>query len=771
MSEEAKGTFTRFYPPSEDKLLLSALGGMRAAAAQGRIYFPAWEGREEVFMSRRRVKVNTGPPPEAGEADRELIAPLYRPLADLPSQAVACARAGLDVERPVAFVGPDLWLPAAVLAAAGGRALLQLTSIDQVEELSATMEARSLALVCLPVQLPVGCAARLTSGGQRAGSAPGMPVGLVTGRDEAHLYDLVLKTLLYNHRPAPARSLFVYWEGARDVLLPPALDGRLRVLSGENCRRAALEEECRAREMASFSVIGHGREDGVVAGDFILCGRRLKDCASGSGTAPPGAAGGHRLPACAGGGECFRQRREPFPASMVPARLTLVNSCCTWTVTGGAFDVDYSLTLALLDGACAAFVSSPLMAEGKPYQNVLFHHLADEGAAAGEIVTALNEAVAAGGADHPTLLLAGDPELRVAAPRATVAESLESSSDEDVPRVEIATAGRARTVIRVSGLPDAAGPTVVEAVSPARFDRPITCLVRERETGRAELDLFSLYPLPETVTLAVWRRDPVVELGAGVIGPAVAGLECLDRMGIRLQKVERLVADIRAQSQAAVKDGADYRFRPEVCTQLLRRLRRLTARLDQAEEQVMDWFLEGTSGRRLHFNEFYRPMYRVLRSGPGPSACPYCGGETLAYVFGHRLYDGDRRWLLSCACCGPLEDLPAEDHPRIRFQGPDRLPRRGRRQQRLTVTNPARRRRRVLVGCCFHEGARRRLKCGADRHRLNIPPLGEARIETPLEAEDAWPHHYFLRVYTICDGAVGCFSRSMWVTGGEAAGD
>lgn len=790
------------FTPQDERALLAGLAGMTKPDQPRAVYFLTWDGKEDLFKRRPQAsRVETEWPPQANEDDLGRAATLRQPNPDPAIQAQACAAVGLDTQHVVAYINPELWTPAAVLAANTGRALLLLSSLDDLPHVIRALTPRSLALVARADELGPGADTKLAEAAQGCGSptGPRTAVGLVTGRDDVQLYDLVLKSLLYRVIPAPGRSLFLYRQGSwHDPLPERGLDGRLEVLSGSRAVLHDLMQACARGPVAAFSVVAHGRDDGVSLEDHVICGR-ARDV---SGKRPLPSRrnfpfGGPGAPPCAWGRRCDRARKEPFPGWRIPARIVFLNSCSTWTVTRSVFTADYSLPFSFLDGDCAGVLASPFPSQGNDCLNVFFHHLVDQGATLGEIQAALNDAIVTGSADYPSLLLLGDPEFAVLpSSRGTHAAVEDVTVRRDGRRawtVAVQPRNRHRVVSRLVGLPrsaSAAGPArlTVEALEEGACDG-VYCLVHRSQVG-ALLDLFSLYPMGNLLQVRLRAGDPVGEWGPRCVGPSVEplGWRVLRRkpkgsLGIsgEASVPERVLSTLHDETPY-------YRYRPASCHSLLRELRSATG--PQARSQgrrrlsalellgwpwrprlpagdwepgVLQWLAEGVERDSVQFADRHRSWYRVVSVSPG-ELCPVCHNDTLMYKLAHRLNPRVQRNLMLCARCWALSDTPAGAYLTLDFRGQHVLGPGEKGRQSIVIRNPSGRKMWVELAWCFQDGAKSGLKPDPRTGTVNLLPGVETEIHYAITASpDTPPSHYWLRVHTMTAGGVGLFSRSVWV--------
>jgi hypothetical protein len=731
---------------------------------------------------------------------------------------------------PVVFAVDGPWAPPAQLLAAlrGARFVL---ARDATAMLAAAAEAlgdradadrpASLTFAASPRELDARVlleTARLCGLEDRARPWTAVPHGFLTARDPAAASALVVRAAAYSAR-RPPRDVVLLRTELRDLGSEAA---GLTVATKPQASLDRLNQAWAAGPVGILSFVGHARDDVLYITGGGICGMAPALCdagpraaqaagagaaaaaaASAAGDSAPGDAADAHLPCCAYGTPCYRAG-ESVPAWDVRAACVFLNSCMTCKLDRAIFDLDYTLTAAFLDGWSAAVVGSPLMTDGREFQSILFTHLVRAGLSVGEATLKTNQATAQTGIDIPSMVLLGDPELRL--PTAAAAAAAASP--------------------RVVSLPGASPPVAAPPVAPAAIPRAADIAVGEgplvtatiADAGLAGLlaagDLkFSgrcgdgkgapVYCIvspaaPDAVEIRAltWTRfrDPVlrVRLEGGAhaereawrrTAAAIDELAKLGRININAPKFKSLLAEAESSATAFASSLHGFEYDIDCQAAARRQAGRLFELVGRAQELVLDHLLAVTRARVYHFAEAYRGGMVMTGRDVHGERCPYCGDLVYVYRLDHAVFGGLRRTCYMCSTCGVYLDQQAGGAApplALRFFGPDRARPGQALEQRLVVAAPgagpvagpvA-----GVVGMCVADEARHGVQCRPDRGAFALPGGGEAAhgdeaaFEFTVSFPDGVsPHHYWLRAYAVAGGAVYCASRNLWVAPPEGA--
>lgn len=483
---------------------------------------------------------------------------------------------------------------------------------------------------------------------------PRTDVGVLAARSAAELSFLVVKTLVYGQVT-----------GGDDICLAPLLTGDQAIGS---MPLTVYPDQVpapvtRLREpLRTLSICAHGNEDYVIAGpQQRFCGRRQASTAQEPTTTHLGVTG--TAPACVADGTCAFEGDELLRPQQIRARAVLLNTCLSakgsLSLFGGVND--FSVGQAFLDGWAAALLASPLLKESTLGENLLFHTLVDSGATLGECARALNEHMRSTGIDAPSVVLWGDPELRLAPPRASA----------DWPRLT-AEPDELGVRLRVPAGARPAGFVELDADQPAK-------LVPESVSGDVGDALFwfrGRLPVGEGVLLLPLDPGHRARTEVSIVLRAVEHATTTRSLADAIRSVDRLrflgvYADahkggLRGSAQSLptlVRLEAEARLDLGLFPRFDKRRQPVRDDLRESDSLVLNRLLKMTRRSEFHFVEGYRSIIEnEARIADEP--CPYCGEVVLRYEC-WSLHDPDmRRYLDSCPVCGANQDV---DRPDVRL--------------------------------------------------------------------------------------------------------
>lgn len=520
-----------------------------------------------------------------------------------------------------------------------------------------------------------------------------------------------------------------------------------------------------------FSLLTHGSEDylRLTSGD-LLCGL----------TGDPGQRGAalrelSTAPACVRGDGCVYPRARRWDPASVPAQIVFVNACLTVKLGTQLFGSGERFTVGrrFLDAWAGTYVASPLLKDGSPAENLLFHQLLDEGLSVAAAVRVVNGNLRRWGVDAPEILVFGDPEAVYAtAPPATPTPGVEVRSSPDggtridftgtlparvrvpLPGPELRRAHRAGRLRITAGAPFGGRLPVYGALG--EVDGQLSAFVlgfRERP----------LAPDDPPCTVTVTARPQVTD--AERIVRAVERYDNLASLDIKLDKTRSVLADA-ANSLPAVA-----RRTRALAAELTQSepLHRVTARvLDNCarlDRHLLDTLLRLTETREYHFVEAYRPTYAVRHVDSPHGACPYCGEALHRYHSAHVLRPSLRRLLLSCPVCGAVQDTE-DDSVRLRLSGAGLLTPGGSTEVTAGIANDGAAPLDVLLGARITRGRPYGFGFRLEPDRLRLAPGTSATARLTVTTPDPLPpgavrHAVLLRLYAVGMGRIDFAGRDL----------
>lgn len=747
-----------------DEYLAVALSAHEAPGETFPVYDP--EGRH---LWPRRVSARLGIPvvdPPTGEPRTDSGA--------TPEEAEAVLRHAREDHLVVAVPGRGkdegyAW-PAAVFALAKRARLERAYGVEDV--LRAVRRAGSprwLTIVGPSDALGFGWTARIRE------ARPELDVGLLCAQSVVKLGELVFKALAHPRLPA-----------ARDVFVAPLLKGDAPVAAGrlttypqDAVDAAALTDGTGLHRV--FSLITHGSEDYMRLGSGdILCGLTPDESAREAAVREGGP-----LPACLQGDGCVypeARRRDP---ARVPAQVVFANACLTVKLGTQLLGRDNRFTVAqrFLDAWAGSYVASPLLKDGTPAENLLFHHLLDEGLPLGTAVRVVNDNLRRWGVDAPEVVIIGDPEATYAPEPATVAPP-SVTCHEEPGRARIVFEGvvPARTRIRLKDPDLLAGPAdglTVTPLAPFGGRQPVYCATGVID---GEPNLFVLALQDHRITGPHTSRTLVLERttgrgaapgptahGSGAVAAAHRIVRAIERyenlafLDLRLDRTRNILADAANSLPTIARRVKAVAAEPTRSEPLEKATDRILANCRRLDRNLLEMLLRLTETREYHFVEAYRPVYAVRHVDSPYGVCDYCGEVLHRYVSAHVLRPHLRRHLLSCPVCGATQDTE-DDAVRIAIRGDNRLQPGTETVLDVRMDNDGDEPLEVLLGARITRGKPHGFGFRLDPDTLTVPPRAAARTRLTVTTGEPSIHHpVLLRFYAVGLGRIDFAGRDLWI--------
>lgn len=676
----------------------------------------------------------------------------HRQALTLTLQAPAGA-AGAAEARVLALATDGPWLAAACLQAVliGASLSICRDSDDLVAALADASRDATLYIVAAPERLTSHTLARLYHAADPLGpDRPGWAerLGLFTARDAAALVRLIYRSAAARATGIPGTGVLITC--AEELpQVPEAPPAGLSIL-GRDAATAARLSALPLDQVGSLSFVAHGRDDILWLRDALVCGR-------GPAEAPGGEFGG--LPSCAHADQCYQPQRQLLDPVALATPLVFINSCASLKPAKSVFPTRFNVGLRFLDGATCALVASPLMTNGKLWQNLLFQFLLHSGRTLGAAVQIVNQATARSGLDFAGLHLIGDPTLTVSAPSPT--EPVPWPGDDFAQPGRIATGGSPFCEVILPAPPR--GPLTITAAERLPAQRPVYYALAQTGAGR-RLFLFSLWPLPPHLTLTFTPGDELAGLRAAA-GRGLATIRHAEWLGIRDQQLDRLVPELQQSLRSVQAVGQSQRYSLQAAALARRRCRHVAELEERIADLVLNWLLAATRERNLQLYETYRETYTAGGWVWGEQDCYLCGDALVTFTAANALVADQTRAVSLCPTCGIIEDRPGD--LRLRFAGPTQLGYNEDLPLTLTLTNTGPTHLSGLAGAAVVNSVRYGLSATPERFAFSLPPGAAAAYRFVLRATAATPpHHFWLRAYAVCSGQITSAGANFWVSQG-----
>lgn len=592
---------------------------------------------------------------------------------------------------------------------------------------------------------------------------PWVTPGVLCAPTPAKLSELVFKTLLYPELPAERDEFYAgLLKGTEELRT-----GALTIFPADAVDADRLVGDLGMRRVLSF--IAHASEDylRISPGD-ILCGLTDDLAAREAAQAAAGP-----LPACLQGDTCvYPESRRHDPAELT-GQVIFANACLSLKFGTQLLGEDNRFTISrrFLDGWAGTFVASPLLKDGIPAENLLFHTLLEGGATVGAAARAVNENLAWWGVDAPAVVVIGDPEAVYAT---APVEPEEDSPPEVTSHGEVTditfegnVPARSRVRLAGAGLLQAYrdGTLEVSAAEPFGGRLPYYVAAAERE-GALDLHLLGVQERvrredepPRRLQVTVRpAEDPL-----GWVVRAFARYENLAFMDLKLDKGRSVLADMVNNLPTMARRAKAVRYELTESERFDRSLRRIRDKCAQLDRGIMEKLLHATESREYHFVEAYRHTYTVQRTEAVTDPCRYCGEALHRYVSGNVLRPEMRRYLLSCPVCGAVQDTEDPDLT-LTVHGDNRL-RPGRETPlELEIVNSGTEEMRLLLGARITHGAPHGFEFRLGAASVTVPPGESSRTE--LVVRTATPrvrHSMLLRCYAVGEGRIQFAGRDLYI--------
>ncbi|MEU7583755.1 hypothetical protein AB0B50_39960 [Streptomyces sp. NPDC041068] len=688
-------------------------------------------------------------------------------------------RAGRDEHLVVAIAHGDdhaFAHPAAVYALAKRARFLPAANEDDIHRTIKAAAPRFLTLVGPARLLDFGLTTRIRA------RFPALDLGVLYAHSPAKLSELVLKTLVYPQAPAAADVLIApllkgdepLRNGKLTVYPQDAVDAAdfTRPLPGRGADSGA-DSDTEAQASAEqgpmhrlFSVITHGSEDYLrLTSQDILCGLTPDPAEQAAARRES-----RTLPACMHGGDCVYPDARRWDPSGIPAQVVFANACLTLKLGTQLFGNHNRFTVAqrFLDSWAGTYIASPLLKDGTPGENLLFHYLLDEGGSVGGAVRQVNDSLRRWGIDAPEVLVIGDPEARYA-PAADQPSPDAVTCQEEPGRAEITFEGQVPAFTRVP-LKD---PDLREAhrggqlrMVPARpFGGKLPLYGTFGESADGELSALvfgfqerGLTGTETSRTLTVAPRRPAA---ADRIVRAVERYENLAALDIKLDKTRSVLTDTANSLPAVARRTKDHIADLTQSEPLHRATERILANCARLDRHLLDTLLRLTETREYHFVEAYRPTYAVEEVRSPYGECVYCGEATHRYTSAHVLRPWLRRHLISCPVCGATQDTE-DTTVSLAIEGDAVLTPDSTTSLRARITNDGDQDLDVLLGARITRGKPHGFRFALGPDRLTVPAGSTATSElTVTTGRPTSLHAMLLRFYAVGLGRIDFAGRDL----------
>ncbi|QEV21101.1 hypothetical protein [Streptomyces alboniger] len=707
-----------------------------------------------------------GPAAAAGDATRDEDVLLGAALTEL--------RTGREEHLVVAVAHGDdhaFAHPAAVYALAKRARLLSAANEDDIHRTVRDTAPRFLTLVGPARLLDFGLVTRIRA------RFPALDVGVLYAHSAAKLSELVLKTLVYPEAPATA-----------DVLIAPLLkgdeplrNGQLTVYPQDAVDAATFTRPAPRPGVATaeprdpaepapmhrlFSVITHGSEDYLrLTSQDILCGLTPDPAEQAAARRES-----RTLPACMHGGDCVYPDARRWDPAGIPAQIVFANACLTLKLGTQLFGSHNRFTVAqrFLDSWAGTYIASPLLKDGTPGENLLFHYLLDEGATVGGAVRQVNDSLRRWGVDAPEVLVIGDPEARYA-PAAARPVPDAVTCQEEPGRAEITFEGRLPAFTRVPlkdpDLREAhrGGQLRLVPAKPFGGKLPLYGTFGETADGEPAALVFGFQErrLSGTETSRTLTAAPRQRTAADRIVRAVERYENLAALDIKLDKTRSVLTDTANSLPAVARRTKDHIADLTQSEPLHRATERILANCARLDRHLLDTLLRLTETREYHFVEAYRPTYAVEEVRSPYGECRYCGEATHRYTSAHVLRPWLCRLLISCPVCGATQDT--EDATvGIAIEGDAVLAPDSTTSLRARITNDGDQELDLLLGARITRGKPHGFRFALSPDRLTVPAGGTATSHlTITTGRPTSLHAMLLRFYAVGLGRIDFAGRDL----------
>jgi hypothetical protein len=431
-------------------------------------------------------------------------------------------------------------------------------------------------------------------------------LGILTGRDNVQICDLVAKSLLARIAPAETGG---------------------------------------AAAVNNYTLIGaHGNEIHLDYRDQVLCGRVPGD-------------GGETDARFDCGIDCPHANR--LEASRISARNVLLISCDGFTPSGGLAPNDFSLLFRLLDGPAVSILAPYKHIQANESLVVMVESLACSGYSLGEIANAVNVRGNRDTLADPAFLVLGDPETSVVlVPERHPAEIIETARGLFV-RVRCEPKQQALT-LRLPAWP-AHGPLAVLPIDNSlRAADPLFAIGTRLDSDLIDLALFGQHPLPEGVfefaIVEAAKADPLVT------AEAVRRLNSCRLFDAILGSREFATTDAHSLRELLQSATAFPRPIESILGQsrVLHLATLIRSRIMMMQASLADALFEVLAEERLWICQKYCDLFaRVVRAGPSSDGnCPHCSSGLTAWLYEDTLTSLASRHVLICDRCGIISDAP-----------------------------------------------------------------------------------------------------------------
>ncbi|WP_137791889.1 hypothetical protein [Bacillus sp. E(2018)] len=490
------------------------------------------------------------------------------------------------------------------------------------------------------------------------------------------------------------------------------------------------------RSFRYFSIVSHGRGDVVYFPFAVLCGK--KEGISGIED--------KNLPHCFYHNECFYKGRPIIKMQDIKSNIIFLNSCSSLNGTNGLFNEAYGLDSEVFEKEnIYALIGSPMNRYGDSDQSILFSILLDSGYSIGEIVQLIDDTVTMRNIENRTLLIYGDPTLR-----------LVESFNNNVFHIE-------------------------ENSSLIKLNSPVRAIYYKQNPVQNEIlfieGITNVKILPTRKGYFILPNQGVIEPGnyhvnrvalvdyikdiKDRINNPIRILDNIKLLGINPASVSGKIRELQMNSLSIERILIDLTqsFSMKSFEKLQKKIMNISHDILLVQKTIVLELVKKTHKTNFHFFESYKREC-IRKTLVSETLCHYCGKGTVKNKWVHPFQYNFEREVLQCLRCGYLNDRAVgyENEASIKINRPLRLG----QTEEIEVHFSQSHAKNTVVALCMVDIN----KYGEQSPVFDIKLLEEDKgdIKFTLTIPAALPaHHYWLRLYVFNDKGIHSYGTNIFL--------
>lgn len=582
------------------------------------------------------------------------------------------------------------------------------------------------------------------------------PIGLITGHTVSAALDLIFKGQVYPALAAKIDRNTLFTMIGEEFASPGAAEDNL-YHPWSDATYDRLASQVSSQPFRMWNAMLHGRDDMIWLNNTLVCSKGSEPGEPSSSAASAAREDTHRLPACHYTGECYRPDLKLIPIEQFQSLAMFVNTCSSFKLTTSLFHTDFSMALRAVGGWAGAYIASPYMVDGRPFQNLLFEALMRTGTTVAEAVSLVDRMTLNARQDMPSTLILGDPLLTLAPETRDPIPVHDIRAESGQQEIELRTDGRACLILNIQGW----NPEQIALTGSGKLkDNIYYSFLREGENIR--LYLLSHTRLPETLRLTLHGQSLVTTLSERLVD-LKRFIQNIQDLKIRFQNVDKAQKDLIFHQRNVENEYGDAQYRVLDHKKWSKHLNRLADIKRPLFEEVMEYVLNKTQNTNFQVYEEYKPYFSFQAPQLTGANCGDCGDGLHQYTLQALFNPEHVRHARICPTCGIVSDTDANLPVELTIGGETALATGQSYDMELDIRNRTGQEQTVLVGVGFILSKYNPFEAAGPQW-VTVPPHAAVKATFRCRVGDTIkPHHYWAKAYALAGPNLGIATQNIWV--------